>query len=107
MVDLSRDERVKSTRLYWVINDLRSVLTKLEMPSHNKRTILTLYCFTRYIVQNEPNEWSESLKTKFHRFIELFLQMFRRFQVSLLRTIREDSSCCSDVTTCRKKRKLN
>ncbi|XP_028395905.1 E3 ubiquitin-protein ligase UBR2-like [Dendronephthya gigantea] len=54
--DFNKDERFKSTRLYWVIHDLR------------------------YIVQNKPNEWSDGLKCKFYRFLELFLSMLTRFQ---------------------------
>lgn len=30
VIDLSKDEREKSARLYWVINDLRSVVVELK-----------------------------------------------------------------------------
>lgn len=107
--DFSKDERMKSTRLYWVINDLRLVLMKFRKFPY----LVLFFCLTyetytslknklnlftcvelggdrfhlfhpRYIVQNKPKEWSGSLKNKFFRFLELFLSMLRRFQVRLL-----------------------
>ncbi|XP_046847314.1 E3 ubiquitin-protein ligase UBR2-like [Xenia sp. Carnegie-2017] len=62
IIDLSRDERRKSGRLYYVIHDLR------------------------YILQNKPSSWTDSLKMKFYNFLERYLNLLQRFQeVNMIR----------------------